>query len=720
RGLTPKRSDWGRDMATMRSLGFNTIRAWLVWGVLEPAPGEIDTGYLDDFLDQARDHGLQVGFLFHLHGCPEWAISRFQKYWYIGEEGQPFEPSARANTPSGGWPGLCPDYPEVQELEASFMSAVADHVGARPEVAFWEPINEPHMWIELAKNPPGTFCYCPATRALFRKWLQAKYGDLAALGEAWGRRFCSWDDVRPPTWRFGFTDWVDWRTFTAENITALVDRRARVIRAHSDKPVIGHAWGGGSISCHQLGAMAFDDWKNAAVLDKWGYSAFPGQASQTMMVGLGTDATRNAAAGKEFWQSELGAGDYGCGMDRDGRVPPELLAMWSWESLRHGAKGLLYWQFRKEAHGAEFGAFGLSDYAGKPTENARMAATIGKTLNENAELFNNAQYPQPEVGILFSFQDYMTDWAQHRQCQLSMDSISGYYRMLWEENIPVDIIHEETATAESLARYKAIILPMPIALAAPIRTALKAYIAAGGTVISDPYLCAFDANKALAEEVPGDGFADIFGCREHDINLAKGRTFTLVMDGTTREITGGHLHAWWDTEASTTVLARYADTTPAITANSYGKGRAIIFGLNLGLAYSTQEGVGDDFVRNSAKVHGADSKAIVLELLQEAGIHTHLTTPQDVRASVLTTSGDEAVLIAINFAKEQRSGTIALSGTSFTAADDLLTGTAVTATGSTVSLDFAPYETRVLRLSGCTTQHTAEGMVGVAKVMSAK
>jgi len=47
RGMTPPRGDWAVDMRNMRAAGFNTIRAWLVWGVLEPRPGEVDFDYLD-------------------------------------------------------------------------------------------------------------------------------------------------------------------------------------------------------------------------------------------------------------------------------------------------------------------------------------------------------------------------------------------------------------------------------------------------------------------------------------------------------------------------------------------------------------------------------------------------------------------------------------------------------------------------------------------------
>lgn len=693
RGLTPPQSDWARDMKNMRAAGFNTIRGWLVWGILEPRPGEIDFDYLDTFLNTAQENGLQVGLLMHLHGCPEWAIVQNRDKWYVDIKGRPFESSQRANTPSGGWPGLCPDHASVQELEARFIEGIVSHCGDHPAVSFFEPINEPHMWVDMMENPIGCFCYCDASREAFRQWLREKYGTLEAVGEAWGRRFSEWADVRPPTWLFGFSDWVDFRTFTAENIAGLVQRRSDLIRKHTTKPIIAHAWGGGCVTCGQLGSMAFDDWKNADPVDKWGYSAFPSNAPQTLMVGLGTDATRNAARGKEFWQSELGAGDYGQGLQRNGRIRPEVEAMFCWESIRHGAKGLLFWQYRKEAHGSEIGAFGLTDYAGEETELLRSVAQVGKVLTDNAALFQAAQVQPAEVGLLFSYRTFMADWTQHRNCQMSVDALSGYYRIFWDANIPADVLHEEYLDPAELLRYKMIVLPNPAALADAAREPLKEYVRQGGTLLSDPYLCGFNHDLSLPAEVPGGGFAEVFGVSERDIFQGRGKTIGLRYADAEIGVEGSLFQSFWKPSAAQ-AIATYDDGEAAILRNGYGKGQAIMSGVNLGLACSTKQGVGDDFKREGRDVEGAGVAGLVLDLAAQAGIKPEIITPADIRASVLSTADGRHVLIAINTADGERGGETRIVGVEFAEAQDLLSG-------QTTSLDlqFGPYESKVLLLS---------------------
>jgi len=698
RGMTPPPEDWDGDMAMMREMGFNTIRAWLVWGVLEPRKGRVDLASLDKFLDLAGKHDLKTGFLFHLRGAPEWAVRAHRDYWYVDKRGRRFEPVTRNNTPSGGWPGLCPDHAEVREMEETFISTVAAHVGDRPELTFWEPMNEPHSWVDLEESPPLCFCYCPATRAAFQAWLREKYGDLDALCDAWGRRMGEWEEARPPTWKFFGADWVDWRTFAAESIAGHVARRAETIRARSSRPVIAHAWGGGCASCGQLGAMAFDDWKNAQPVEKWGYSGFPNTPEATLMVGFGTDVTRGAARGKEFWQAELGAGDSGHGFTKLGRVPPEWLAMWTWESLRHGAKGVLYWSFRKETQGSEFGVEGFVDAARRPMDTGRAARRIARVLDRNASLFHAAQPEPAQAALLFSYQSYMADWAQHRDNLLSVDAGAGYYRIFWENDIPVDFVHDEFATAEQLRKYRLVVLPAPVALHGRVRPLLKQYAANGGTLLSDPFMCALDEKTRMDSEIPGGGFDAVFGCHMVRVRNADKDVVDIQWRQRTMRLRHSKFQEWYELREGAEALAAYADGKPAIVANRFGEGAAILAGVNLGMTESQRLTIGDDFARDGGGEAQSSGRAIVLDIARDAGVNPPLATPPDVRAGLLHAPGDRTILIAINTTDGARSGTIRFTQLRPVGAEDILDGEELRPAADGLELTFRPYQTRVVLL----------------------
>jgi len=655
RGTTPERDQWKRDMESMKNLGFNTIRGWLVWNCVERREGEIDYEYISEFLNCAAQFDLQVGLLFHLHACPYWAVESHSDYFYKNQDNLPFEPAIRANTPSGGWPGLCFDHPEVREMEKHFITGVMSETRKHANVAFYEPMNEPHQWVDHTKDPIGIFCYCEATIAKFRLWLQKKYRDIHTLNDAWGYAYSDFSQVRPPRWAPSYSDYIDFRLFTIDNIAEEIQFRTDIIRTNDNKPVIAHAWGGGCVTCPQLGGMAFDDWKNARIFDKWGYSAFPRTEKDCCVLGLGCDSTRCAADGKDYWQSELSAGLVGGVLKHSGRISDQLFDQFSLESIRHGAKGLLYWQYRKERIGAETGGFSMTDYDGGPTNLTKKAGQLGAFLASHGHILEQGESKAAEVALVFSIRSYLADWCvnSRQSNKFAVDSMSGYYRMFWEENIPVDVIHESFHS--DLSRYKLIILPTAIAIDPEFVRELETYIRNGGTVLSEHSFGLFAETFKLSYQVPGYGFNTIFGAHEDDI-LQK--SDVVLTDGAYKYALGKNRYTETFADVKSNVLYRYEDGSPAIIANDVGSGRAILSGVNLGFAYSSGQLVGDDFAGTDLLVAGA-SKKIVQKLCHELHLDKNICSAPDVKVSVIR-SGVDMLVILINSAKERRQGIITL------------------------------------------------------------
>ncbi|MBO2942653.1 beta-galactosidase [Paenibacillus sp. F411] len=697
RSWTPRMKDWDRDLASMKEHGFNTIRAWLVWNALELEEGQYNWDYLDTFSDLVAKHGLKVGYLFHLHGAPEWLIRKYPQYYYVDARGQAFEPAARSNTPSGGWPGLCYDHTEVRQYEEKFITAVVSHLSNRSEISFWEPMNEPHNWVDIGSATHDHYCFCDATRKKFRVWLQHKYGELHKLNEAWGRHHSDWEDVRPPTWRFGYNDQVDFRMFMIENVADEIRWRSDVIRKQDDRPVIAHSWGGGSITCPQLGGMAFDDWRNAQHFELWGFSAFPSSVQSSSMLGFSTDAARSAANGKTFWQAELGVGDHSGGFGRKGMARQEELAIWTWESIRHGAKGVLYWQYRKEAHGHEFGGFGLTDYAGNETENLKAVANIGRILNSYEHHFHDSTPADAEIAIVFSLQSYLVDWCDHRNSNFSIDCMSGYYRMLWEQNIPVDIVHEEFTNVEQLKRYKLVILPQPSALHVHVKEVLMEYVHSGGSILSDPYFAAFDDSLMIDYTVPGSGFESIFGCEEED--LRNQQQVEVIYRGQKLTLTNCKLKETYR-NVTAEAVAEYADGSgPALIKNKAGSGYAYMSGVHLGLTYAPKDSIGDELRRQDTAQSESGAKVIVLDLVKELGIHMPLDSGcVNIQGSLLMNKDKEDILILINHSERLQDSMVQINAGPYHTAYDIVNGLERSLEGNRIHVSIPPLHVQVYLL----------------------
>ena len=656
RGASPERDQWERDLANIKAYGFNTIRAWLVWNAIEKSEGEIDYDYISSFLDCAKRNDLQVGLLFHMHACPAWAVQKYSKYFYVDENSLPFEPAVRPNTPSGGWPGLCYDHPEVREMEQRFIEGVIKETKKHDCVSFYEPMNEPHQWVDFIKQPSGIFCYCDASVKRFREWLANKYGDIHTLNHAWGHFYQSFDEIRPPRWTTSYADYTDFRLFNMENVTKEIQYRSDIIRRCDTKPVIAHAWGGGAVTCPQLGGMAFDDWKNAEVFDKWGYSAFPTGGKECASLGLGCDATRCAANGKEYWQSELTAGIVGMGLNVQDRFDDNTFDKISLESIRHGAKGLLYWQYRKERFGAEWAGFSLTDYDGGPTNLSLRASKLCNAIKDNENLLCNGVQKSAEVALVFSRRSYLADWCSSNKHgnKFAVDSISGYYKMFWEENITVDILHEDYNV--DLSKYKMIILPSPYAIEPRFAKLLEKYVADGGTLISDPFFGAFEDTFKLSYQIPGLGFADIFGCHEKTMTSCDE---IEIMNDDTSILLSGNKQLEYFRDVTADVLYKTKQGEPIILSNRYQKGRAIISGVNLGLTYSNRTLLGDDFTSSDSANASNGAKDIIMQLCRETGVTPNSCSAQGVKISLLDTD-DAALAIVINSESCSRDGEIKL------------------------------------------------------------
>jgi beta-galactosidase GanA len=138
---------------------------------------------------------------------------------------------------------------------------------------------------------------------------------------------------------------------------------------------------------------------------------------------------------------------------------------------------------------------------------------------------------------------------------------------------------------------RAVFLGYPVVLTQPVADALKAYVAAGGTLISEARPAATnERGQQLTARTPGAGLDEVFGARTtegHQTSDIVTMTADERLDGPLASMAGRTLHGevfadhLEPTRRSTRVLARYRGTKdapghPAIVMSEYGSGRAIL------------------------------------------------------------------------------------------------------------------------------------------------
>ncbi|HPR86948.1 MAG TPA: beta-galactosidase [bacterium] len=597
--LTPQsQAEWRRDLAQIKSLGFNTVRTWVEWAHCEPRPGEYHFENLDLLCELAREQGLRVICQIYVDSAPDWVARRFPDGRFEAQSGDKVTPQSA--------PGCCTDHPGVQEAVLGFFTATARAAMQHPNFYGWDLWSEPHIinWAYINYVPNATFCYCPNTMQVFRDWLQKKYTTLAALNQAWYRNFTDWSEVSAP--RFGtilsYTDFIDWKNFIYEKLAHDLRLRYEAIRKADEIHVItSHAAVPSIFYSPYVGAGATDDFLMAEQIDFYGTSLYPKHNHpsshwELWKYQVAVDFSRSAnKKNGGFYVGEMQAGKGTYGLNIGNPITPEDHRIWMWSALAKGARAINIYAYYPMSSGYESGGYGLINLDGSVTERAAAAGKTARIVTENMKLLLDSKPVPAQIAIVYNPLTQMVGGEQRTvTTDLHQQSLIGWYRFFTERNIPVDFIHRRDLEKGDVAGYKLIIVPYPLMFTTKAAEGLQAFIAAGGFAVSEARLAWNDERGYAMPAIPGMGLDRIFGVRESSVRMEERpllRTTDaahVLLQGLTAADTlfGANFAESLAPlpETHSRVLARFADGTPALAASSYGKGETLYIGTFLGMA----------------------------------------------------------------------------------------------------------------------------------------
>jgi len=698
-----ERDAWRRDLAAIKSLGFNSIKTWVDWGSAEPERGQYHFDALEQLLSLADEAGLRVIVQIYTDASPEWLGKRYPDSSFVSDQG--------ARIGSQASPGYCLDHAGVRADMVAFIGAVSAAAARHRSFYAVDVWSEPHLVNWVWFNTPVEFCYCPHTQARLREWLKRKYRTLAAVNLAWYRTFSSWDEIEAP--RFGtilsYTDFIDWKTFIATKLQedlklkadASAPRGARPVSSHSDAPAI--------MLSPLSGFGNPDDWWMTRSVDHYGTSIYPKHAAAAtpwspVRLTSALDGIRSAARDRGWWIGELQAGQGATGVRVAAPVTGADLRLWGWASMSRGARAISYYAWYPMSSGYESNGYGMINLDGTMTDRARVAGDFAGVIARNSALFAPLRPHPSRVAILYNRLSYMVGGNTVAPGTVVRNSMLGIYRALFEQNIQADFIHPDEIVSGAASQYDVVYLSYPVMLQQPVADALKAYVRAGGTLISEARPAWNDERGAANVRIPGAGLDEIFGARERELRPGDTITFTMErdLDGALAPLAGRaftglafaeHLDV---TGASARVLARFAGDgnrpgDPAIVMSSHGSGRAILIGTFPSAAFEQDP----DKMRATGE--------LLQRLVASAGIAPEIRidgAPGLVEARVLESS-NAILIIAINHGEAAQRVTFSF-GPDIPEAiwQNMETGAAVNfvqgATGPTYAHTFRPRDVMVL------------------------
>ncbi len=530
----PPMSEMKRDMELLKRQGFNLIKLQEHWMIDEPVEGRYDFSRYEELITHAATLDLGVYLGLTCEQAPHWLYEKHPDCRMVGRDGHTIIYEAATTLPSDGKPGPCYDHPGAMADQTRFIRKLVETLGRFENVVVWNIWQEIGYWAESLVGQG--VCFCPNTLAFFRRWLAERYGDLDALNRTWNTRYPAWETIIPARSAKSYPEAIDmaWHFFMDNvQVAGVLKARAETIRAADalHRPVFAHK-GGASFSSGQdwtyarcqdfLGSSCYPAWFSMHGWDDGGtrpYARENALATETAALAYTFDHIRSAnpgqghAGGAPVWAAEFQGGPVSTGFHK-GRVPSaEDMRRWMLSAIGSGVTAISFWVTRAEIMAAEQNGFSLLDSSGDTTPRLDEAGRIGRALNMHADLFAQPTLQPGKVGILVSE-------ANHQLCSRLAQSTThlaystrGWHRLLWELNVPFDLISVDH-DMDRAATYQVLILPFPLSLQEAVALRLAAYVEAGGSLISEASPGRIDENAFCNRGELSPTLASLFGVRQ--------------------------------------------------------------------------------------------------------------------------------------------------------------------------------------------------------------
>ena len=478
---------WLEDVRLMSAAGFNVVRlAEFAWSKMEPSDGQFDFVWLDRAVALLSSHNINVVLGTPTASPPPWLMSKQDDLFLVEENGVRQTFGLRRE--------YCPNNPLYHQYTNRIVSQMADHYKNNAAVIGWQIDNE-----------FGDRCYCNICKSSFQNWLQERYHTLENLNEKWGTIF----------WSHTYSDWtqipvplaiirshnpglaLDYRRFMSDTYRNYQKSQIDILREKCPGHFVTHnlmGFGYDKLNYYDNAAdLDFVSWDNYMRM-QWGMQA----ALDPSRAALNHDTMRGLKK-KNFWVMEQQSG--GGGWEYVAVTPkPGEIRLWTYQSIAHGADGIVYFRWRTCRTGTEQYWQGILEHHGIPGRRYDEVAQVGKELSKIEALLEGS-HAKPSIAIMQSYDTRFAFQVQPNNPRFGYEShIHDIYRGMYDMNIPVAIISEK----EILNNFKVVIVPAMYILTDETAMNLESFAANGGIVIFTPRTGVKDnSNNVVNTKLPG-------------------------------------------------------------------------------------------------------------------------------------------------------------------------------------------------------------------------
>jgi beta-galactosidase len=535
---------WADDTRRMVEAGLELVRLGeFAWGALERRPGVIDSDWLARAIDTAGSSGLGVVLGTPTAVPPRWLVHQRPEIQLVDSGG-----TRRA---AGSRRATCPTSPAFRAASATIVTALVERFGTHDAVVAWQLDNEPG-------NHDSARCWCDACELAFRTWVQARYGSLERLDEAWGTAFWSgqygsWDEVelpRPSSTAQSPSLLLAHRRFASHQVvTGLQEQRAIVASGSPGRDVLVNLYWDDTF----VDARAVHGVGGVAAIDAYPHGV-EGPEAYAYLLDL---ARGSAGPGGRAWVMEQQPGPINW-TSRNPPVAPGQVRLWGWQAALHGIETSLYFSWRPTRSGQEQYHSGLLRHDGHDDRGLREAARLAHELREVAASAPRIlERPRARIAIAHDYEDAWAIEIDPHQAGLTHRAlVQPVHSAIHRLGMDADVLRP----GDDLSGYDTVVAPA-LHLMTPERVAwLRAAMGEGALVILGPRSLVKDVDDCWLEESLPGGLATTLGAR-----VSEGLSQTMAVSVEPGDAPAG---PWTDvlelidpTDPTVEILATYAGSS---------------------------------------------------------------------------------------------------------------------------------------------------------------
>ncbi|WP_065571821.1 beta-galactosidase [Microbacterium oleivorans] len=475
------REVWDDDIRLMREAGVNIVSLGIFsWGLLEPRPGEYDFTWLDEIIELLHANGIDVDLATATASPPSWMARRHPEILPQTVDGTILWPGSRQH-----WR---PTSPVFREYALRLVRALAERYGGHPALVAW------HISNELGCH--NLYDYSDDAARAFRVWLEARYGTIEALNDAWGTAFWSqhyeeWDEILPP--RSAPTirnpgQQLDFERFSSDAVRDHLRAEAAVL----DEVTPGIPRTTNFMVAQNVRDIDYPSWVDDVDFVSNDHYLRPGEFGRDDL-SFWANLTGNIARGLPWFLMEHATSAVNWREVNPPKRPGELVRD-ALTHVGHGADAVCYFQWRQSRAGGERYHSGMVPHAGENSRVFRDVVALGGALRDLSAV-TGSRREKARVAIVV---DYESWWVSGRDAHPSDspaydDETLAWYRALLDLGVRADVI----PVGAAFDGYEVLIAPMLHVVPDALRSRLEAYADAGGHLVTTYFSGIVDENDRV-------------------------------------------------------------------------------------------------------------------------------------------------------------------------------------------------------------------------------